>query len=156
MLKKLADHFEEALGALVMAVMVTLAFVNVVTRYLIVYPLAFTEEITISLFVWLTLLGISVAFRKNAHLAVTFFYDQSSPRLRKAFYCIATGMSMLFFILLAWLGTIQVMDEMELAVTTESLAIPAWIYSGGIPVFSVLIIIRILQSARDTVRAGWI
>ena len=153
-LKNIFDHFEEALGALVMAVMVTLAFLNVVTRYVIVYPLAFTEEITISMFVWITLLGVSVAFRKNAHLAVTFFYDLGSPAVRKVFYFIATGMSIIFFMLLTWLGTLQVLDEMELGVTTDSLAIPAWIYSIGVPLFSVLVIIRIIQSASVTIRKG--
>ena len=154
MLKKLFDHFEEALGAVVMAVMVTLSFVNVVTRYVIVYPLAFTEEITISMFVWVTLLGVSIAFRSNAHLAVTFFYDLGSPSLRKIFYYIAAGMSLLFFVLLTWLGTTQVLDEMALGVTTDSLAIPAWIYSAGVPLFSILIIIRIIQATRETIRDG--
>ncbi len=154
MLKKIFNHLEEGLGAVVLAVMVTLTFVNVVTRYVIVYPLAFTEEITISMFVWITLLGISIGFRKNAHLAVTFVFDLASPAVKKIFYCIATGMSILFFVLLAWLGGIQVMDEMALGVTTDSLAIPAWTYSIGVPVFSVLIIIRIIQSATATLREG--
>ena len=154
MLKKIFDHFEEALGAVVMFVMVTLTFVNVVTRYVIIYPLAFTEEITISMFVWITLLGVSIAFRNNAHLAVTFFYDLGSPSLRKLFYFIATAMSIAFFALLTWLGTTQVLDEMELGVTTDSLAIPAWIYSAGMPVFSILVIIRIIQSASATIRQG--
>ena len=154
MLKKLTDHFEEALGAVVMAVMVTLSFVNVVTRYVIVYPLAFTEEITISLFVWATLLGASIAFRSNAHLAVTFFYDLGSPSLRKNLYYIASGMSIFFFVLLTWLGTTQVLDEMALGVTTDSLAIPAWIYSAGVPLFSILIIFRIIQATRETIRDG--
>lgn len=154
MFKKLFDHLEEALGALVMAVMVTLAFANVVTRYVIVYPLAFTEEITISMFVWITLLGVSIGFRRNAHLAVTFFYNLASPSIRKIFYLAASAMSVLFFGLLAWLGALQVMDELELGVTTDSLAIPACIYSGGIPVFSILIIIRIIQAVRATLRDG--
>lgn len=153
-LKKLFDHFEEALGAVVMAVMVTLTFINVVTRYVIVYPLAFTEEITISMFVWVTLLGISIAFRKNAHLAVTFFYDLGSPTIRKIFYFIATAMSIVFFSMLIWLGGIHVLDEMELGVTTDALAIPAWIYSAGIPLFSILVIIRIIQAASVTIRKG--
>jgi TRAP-type C4-dicarboxylate transport system permease small subunit len=147
-------HFEEALGALTLAVMVTLAFVNVVTRYVIVYPLAFTEEITISLFVWITLLGVSLAFRTNSHLAVTYFYDLGSLRLRKIFYFIATGMSVIFFALLCWLGTLQVLDEMALGVTTDSLAIPAWIYSIGVPLFSLLVIVRIIEAALKVVRAG--
>lgn len=154
MLKKLFDHFEEALGALVMAGMVTLTFINVVTRYVIVYPLAFTEEITISMFVWVTLLGVAVAFRNNAHLSVTFFYDLGSPAARKVCYAAATAMSIVFFALLAWLGTVQVLDEMDLGVTTDALAIPAWIYSAGVPLFSILVIVRIVQATAATVRAG--
>jgi TRAP-type C4-dicarboxylate transport system permease small subunit len=153
-LKNLFDHFEEALGAVVMFLMVTLAFVNVVTRYVIVYPLAFTEEITINMFVWVTLLGISIAFRNRAHLAVTFFYDLGNRPLRKIFFFIATAMSIIFFALLAWLGGIQVRDEMALGVTTDALAIPAWIYSAGVPLFSVLVIVRIIQAAAATVREG--
>ena len=154
MFKKFIDHFEEALGAAVMLVMVSLAFINVVTRYVIVYPLAFTEEITISMFVWVTLLGVSIAFRNNAHLAVTFFYDLGSPAKRKICYYISTVMSLVFFALLVWLGTTQVLDEMALGVTTDSLAIPAWIYSAGVPVFSCLVICRIIQAARETIREG--
>lgn len=152
MFGKILDHFEEMLGALVMAVMVTLAFANVVTRYVIVYPLAFTEEITISMFVWLTLLGISIGVRSGAHLSVTFVYDLVSPSLRKIFFYIATGMSVLFFSLLAYLGSMQVWDEWELGATTDSLAIPSAFYSAGVPVFSLLIIFRVIQAAAKTVR----
>lgn len=154
MLKTIFDHLEEILGALVMAVMVTLAFVNVITRYVIVYPLAFTEEITISMFVWVTLLGISIAFRKNAHLAVTFFNDLMPESVRKLFFFIANGMALALFALLAWLGFHQVMDEWELGAITDSLAIPSCVYSAGIPVFSVLIIIRITQFMVRTTREG--
>ncbi|MDL2314406.1 TRAP transporter small permease [Desulfovibrio sp. OttesenSCG-928-C14] len=153
LLKKIFDHFEEGIGALAIALMVTIAFLNVVTRYLPTgISMAFTEEITISMFVWVTLLGVSIAFRKNANLAVTFFYDLASPGKRKVFYLLSTACSLTFFALLVWLGGSQVIDEMELGVTTDALAIPAWIYSAGIPVFSVLIIIRILQAAAITLR----
>ncbi len=147
MLKKILNHFEEGVGAAAILLMVTIAFVNVVVRFLTNFSFAFTEEITISMFVWITLLGISIAFRRNAHLAVTFFYNLAPPRVRKVFFLLSNTLSFIFFGLLAWLGSIQVRDEMELGVITDSLAIPAWIYSAGIPVFSVLIMIRIIQSS---------
>ena len=154
MFRKICDHFEEILGALILAVMVSVAFVNVVTRYAIIYPLAWTEEITVSMFVWIVLLGASTAFRKNAHLSMTFIYDLMPLPLKKISFLISNAMCLVFFALLAWLGTIQVLDEMDLSVTSEALAIPTAIYSAGIPVFSVLIIVRILQSCRDIVRNG--
>ena len=152
MFRKICDHFEEILGAAILAVMVSVAFVNVVTRYAIIYPLAWTEEITVSMFVWIVLLGVSTAFRKNAHLSMTFVYDFMPLPLKKISFLISNAMSLVFFALLTWLGTVQVLDEMDLGVTSEALAIPTAIYSAGIPVFSVLIIVRILQSCRGIIR----
>ena len=97
--------------------MVSVAFVNVVTRYAIIYPLAWTEEITVSMFVWIVLLGVSTAFRKNAHLSMTFVYDFMPLPLKKISFLISNAMSLVFFALLTWLGTVQVLDEMDLGVT---------------------------------------
>jgi TRAP-type C4-dicarboxylate transport system permease small subunit len=148
------SHLEEWLGALIMTVMVTLAFANVVTRYVITLPLAFTEEITISMFVWVTLLGASIAFRQNAHLSVTFFYDNMPQKVRKIFLLVTNVLSIAFFSMLAYLGTHQVLDEMELNVTSQALAIPTWIYTGAVPLFSLLVIVRIIQSAVGQLRSG--
>ena len=49
MLKKFFAHFEEIVGAVVLFIMVSITFVNVITRYVIVYPLSFTEEVTVNL-----------------------------------------------------------------------------------------------------------
>jgi TRAP-type C4-dicarboxylate transport system permease small subunit len=132
--------------------MVSVTFLNVVTRYVIIYPLAWTEEITVSMFVWIVLLGTSIAFRKNAHLAMTFIYDFMPLPLKKASFLIANSMCVAFFALLFWLGSVQVLDEIALGVTSEALAIPAAVYSAGVPAFSALIIARIVQSCRDVVR----
>ena len=152
MLQKICDHFEEMLGAVVLVVMAVVTFVNVVTRYVIVYPLAFTEEVTVNLFVWLVLLGASIAFRRNAHLGMGFFYNLLPLSLKKGCFYISTGFSILFFILLAWLGGVQVIDEIELRVTSDALAISAAWYSAGVPVFSALIIVRIAQASRKILR----
>jgi TRAP-type C4-dicarboxylate transport system permease small subunit len=102
--------------------------------------------------VWIVLLGPSIAFRKNAHLSMTFVYDFMPLPLKKVSFLIANAMCVVFFALLIWLGSVQVWDELDLGVTSEALAIPTAVYSAGIPVFSVLIIVRILQSCCDTVR----
>ncbi|MDR2523081.1 MAG: TRAP transporter small permease [Synergistaceae bacterium] len=154
MVKKFCNHFEEMLSAVILAVMVSIAFVNVVTRYFIVYPLAFTEEVTVSMFVWIVLLGTSAAFRKKSHLSMTFVYDFLPLSLKKLCFVISNVMCVFFFGLLTWLGSIQVLEEYELNVTSEALAIPTAFYSAGIPVFSALVILRILQSCYGAVRSG--
>jgi len=147
---KVFNHLEEVLGAFIIFGMALLTFINVITRYVITYPLAFTEELTINMFVWITLLGVSMAFRKNAHLAVTVLYDKVPLGCKKLFFIISHALCIIFFLLLIRLGTGQFMDEWELHAISESLAIPTCIYSAGVPVFSVLVIVRILQSVRQT------
>ena len=152
MFQKLCDNFEELLGSIVLSVMAIVTVANVFTRYVITYPLAFTEEITVNLFVWMVMLGASIAFRKNAHLAMTFFYDFLPLPLKKACFYTGTGLSIVFFVLLTWLGSVHVWEEIELGVTTDALALPAYYYTLAIPAFSVLIIVRILQASRKVLR----
>jgi len=150
MLRKIADNFEELLGAAILAIMAVITALNVITRYAVTYPLAFTEEITVSLFVWVVLLGTSMAFKKSSNLAMTFLYNLMPLRARKLCFYLGTLLSIVFFALLIWLGSRQVLEEIALDVTTDSLAIPAASYSIGVPLFSLLIIVRIIQSARKT------
>ena len=154
MMKKILDHFEEILGSIILMVMAVITFANVITRYFIFHALSFTEEVTINMFVWLVMLGTAIAFKKNAHLSMTFIYDRFPPKWRKSFFFFSTFLSFGFFALLAYLGYIEVCDEIDLGVTTESLAIPVCYYTIAVPVFSILICIRIAQSALKTIRAG--
>ncbi len=154
MTKKILDHFEEILGSIILLVMAVITFANVITRYFIFHALSFTEEVTINMFVWLVMLGTAIAFKQNSHLSMTFIYDRFPPKWRKGFFFFSTGLSLLFFGLLAYLGYLEVRDEIDLGVTTESLAIPVYYYTIALPVFSVLICFRIAQSALETIRAG--
>ncbi|BAS26121.1 TRAP transporter small permease [Limnochorda pilosa] len=148
----LADHVEEAIAAAVLAVMAGVAFVNVVTRYLVHYPLAFTEELEVSLFVWLVLLGTAMAFRHDAHLKVVFFADRLPPAWQRAVRLVASGASLLLFGILLVLGYRQVADEILLGVVTESLGWPSWVFTSGLPVGAGLVGIRILQSSWRLIR----
>ncbi len=152
MAQKIFDHFEEILGSLILMVMAVITFANVITRYFIFQALAFTEEVTINLFVWLVMLGTAIAFKKGTNLSMTFIYDLLPRKGKKACFFIGTIMSLVFFALLAYLGYLEVVDEIDLEVTTESLAIPVYYYTIALPVFSVLIFVRIVQAALATIR----
>ncbi|RLF78595.1 TRAP transporter small permease, partial [Thermococci archaeon] len=49
---------EGYVAAVLLLIMILVAFVNVVTRYLFHASIAFTEEIEVAFFVWITFLGI--------------------------------------------------------------------------------------------------
>ncbi len=150
MIRKIFGRLEEILGAVILAIMAIIAFLNVVVRYGSNYSFAFTEEIVLNFFVWITLLGVSISYKKQAFLAMTFLYDRCSKSIKKIFYWISTSMSLAFFTLLAYWGYFQTMDEYEMTSVTEALQTPTWLYTIAVPVFSCLIIIRIIQSSWKT------
>jgi len=149
---KFFDHFEEILGSILVAVMVTISFVNVITRYFIRMSLSWSEEITVNLFVWVVMLGTAIAFKKGSHLGMEFIYERFPYRIKKVLFLLSAILSIAFFVVLGWLGAIEVKDEIDLCVITESLAIPVWYYTIAIPVFSVLVIFRILQNVVTSLR----
>jgi len=146
-MRQIVQRVEEGLMVLVMAVMTLVAFVNVVTRYFIRLSLAFTEEIVVSLFVWLTLLGTAIAFRQGAHLGFSFLVDRAPKALQRASIWFAAALGVVLFGFLIYFGIGQIRSERMLGTTSESLAIPQWWYTAGIPVMGLLIIARIIEGA---------
>jgi len=146
-MRQIVQRVEEGLMVLVMAVMTLVAFVNVVTRYFIRLSLAFTEEIVVSLFVWLTLLGTAIAFRQGAHLGFSFIVDRAPKALQRASIWFAAALGVVLFGFLIYFGIGQIRSERMLGTTSESLAIPQWWYTAGIPVMGLLIIARIIEGA---------
>lgn len=141
------DRLEEGACVLLLAVMTGVAFLNVVTRYVIRYSLAFTEEVVVSLFVWLTLFGASVAFRQGAHLGFTYLVERLPRPARRLTLWFATTLALVLFGALIWFGVGQIRSERMLGATSEALAIPQWWYTAGIPVIGLLILARIVQGA---------
>ena len=145
MWKCLNEHFEELLGAVILAVMVTVAFVNVVVRYCSTFSFAWSEEITTNLFVWIVLLGTSCAFRDQTHLSVNIFYAKFPKALRILCYSLSVLLCTAFFGFLCYTGVLEVLDEIELERVSDSLELPYYWYSSAVPLFSILILVRLFQ-----------
>ena len=152
MLNFLNNRFEEILGAFLLAVMALIAFINVIIRYCTNLSFAASEELTVNFFVWIVLLGTSRAFREGGNFSMNLLYDALPRYVRKVLYVFSVICCLVFFAALAYEGYIEVVDEMELNVVSESLAIPVWLYTICTPAFSVLIIVRILQKVWDDLR----
>ncbi len=146
------DHFEEVLCAVLFAIMAIITFGNVVTRYFLKYSLAFTEEIVVSFFVWLTLLGTAIAFREQSHLGFTFIIERLSGKAQKALLWTSAILGAVLFAFLIYFSIFQLGEEILLKITSSGIGVPQWWYTIGMPVFSLLVILRIFQGAARTGR----
>ena len=146
--------FEEIIGGTMLAIMVTIAFLNVITRYCFHYSMAFTEEITLYLFVWITLLGTSIAFRDGANMAVTALYNRFGRGARKLLYLLATVCSLVFLIVLGYWGIMEVIEEIDMGAMTEAIELPVYLFTSSIPIACAFTIVRLIMKTVVDIRAG--
>lgn len=146
-IKWLFAHFEEVMCAVLFAAMAVITFANVITRYLFRYSFAFLEELVVAFFVWITLLGASVAFRKGAHLNFSFITDRLPSPIRKLLHWLSATLSVALFGFLIYFFILQIRDEMLLNITSSGIGVPQWWYTIGVPIASVFVIFRIIQRA---------
>ena len=125
--------------------MALIAFVNVIVRYGSSFSFAWTEELTVNLFVWVVLLGTASVFRNGGNLSMTVLYAACPRCLRLCWLLLGLALGVVFFGALAWYGVLEVLDEYQLESISESLGIPVWWYTVATPVFSLLVIVRMLQ-----------
>lgn len=72
----LLSKFEEIIMVAGGLLMVFMNFANVVCRYLLpTTPFSYTEELVVLLFVWVSMFGISYAYRRRAHTLLTILSD---------------------------------------------------------------------------------
>ena len=145
---------EELLVAIMVFVMATIAFINVLSRYIFHFSFAFTEEIEVNLFIWVTIIGIAIAFEKGSHLGMVTLYRKLPKIVRKYVAVISAFLSTFLFILVNIYAIKEIYQDITLFhATTEALGIPFWVYTIGIPVFSIFIFIRIFQATLKEIKS---
>ncbi len=154
MLKFLNERLEEVLGAILLAVMSVIAFANVIVRYCTNFSFSYSEELTVNLFVWIVLLGTARAFRDGSNFCMHLLYNSMPRPVRRVLYLFSLLCSVVFFAALFKVGYTEVMDEIALNVVSESLAIPAWIYTMCTPVLSLVIVFRLFQKTVEDFRTN--
>ena len=129
-----------------MALLCIITMANVVVRYFTNFSFAFTEEISVSLLVFMTLVGAASAFRNNNHIHVTLLVDRLPAAGRRAVLVLALVASAAMFGVLAWYGARMAWDDYRYEVTSPALGLPQWVYSVWLPLLSLAIVLRLLQT----------
>ncbi len=75
--------FFDGLALFLFVVLIILATLQILFRYVFMYPLPWTEELARFTLVWVTFLGAASATRRKLHLAVDFFINRLNPRVAK-------------------------------------------------------------------------
>jgi C4-dicarboxylate transporter DctQ subunit len=93
------DTLEETLMATLLGLMAVLTFVNVVLRKGFNESIIWSLEVTLVMFAWLVLLGISYGFKVRSHLGVDAITNMLAPGPRRTLAVIAGLMCLAYALL---------------------------------------------------------
>ena len=132
-------------GALLVAVAVVV-LLQVLMRYLFAYPNPWSEEVSRFCFIWLSLLGASLAVEHRAHFRFDQVTGKLAPRTKRAVETGARAVVLIFALLLVGTG-IALMD-LTMAERSPALNLPVALVYAAVPVSGALMVIHML--------AGWV
>ena len=97
---KFVDEFEETFIAVILALMTVITFANVIARYVFNSNILWALEMTVFLFAWLVLIGVSYCVKHSAHLGVDVVINILSPAARKVLALLSVTACLAFCLLL--------------------------------------------------------
>lgn len=146
-INKFFDYFEELVLVGTMLVMIAMNFLNVVFRYLFPQsPFSYTEELTLVLFVWATMFGISCGLKRGAHTGMALLTDRLPPLFHKLAIVLSTLMMCLFSCVLLYSGATLVRNNIAYGNILPSLGVSANWKSAAYPIGALLMLYRSIGS----------
>ncbi len=133
-----------AAGALVITV-AAVVLLQVLMRYLFAYPNPWSEEVSRFCFVWVSLLGASLAVEHRAHFGFDQVTRKLDPRTKKAVEVGARVVVLAFAVLLITTG-VALMD-LTMGERSPALNLPVALVYAAAPVSGALMVVHML--------AGW-
>lgn len=140
------------LCAILLSVMVVEATWQVVSRYILNSPAAWTDEILRFQLIWLTMIGAPLSHGLNRIMAVTIFVDRMSPSKQRVNKIIVETLILLFALLVLIIGGMMVAMN-AYGQISASLGINMFYVYLSIPISGVLFIVYNVMNIRDYITA---
>ncbi|HKL67307.1 MAG TPA: TRAP transporter small permease [Bacteroidales bacterium] len=128
------NHLEEYILAFLMTIMVTVLAVQVFSRYVLSFSFSWAEQFARICFVWLTMVGISLAAREKMHLKIELLQNILPPKWISKVNFFSSIYTAVFSLFLGYLIIKIVYMQFALSQTFASITwLPVWVmYAAGI------------------------
>jgi len=151
-IRRVYDNLEEILSVVLVAVLCIIVTLQVFCRLVIRHPLSWSEEAATILFVWITMVGSSLALKKGEHFAVELLHRKLPPNARRVAAIVVAELVIIFAALLIWQG--WAMTARNVPVITPAMEISRAIPYSAILGGGLLMFIRGVELLVRHLRAG--
>ncbi|MGJ9457892.1 TRAP transporter small permease [Oceanobacillus sp. CF4.6] len=137
---------------LIMAVLVFSTFMQVIFRFFLSNPLAWTEELARYCLIILTFLGAAYAMSLKQHIGIEFLVDKFPPAGKKVMQAIALLVCLLFYLLMIFQGFNLAASAMSQL--SPVLRIPMGVLYLVIPISGLLLAVNHLSNFVELLKGG--
>jgi C4-dicarboxylate transporter, DctQ subunit len=140
------NALEEGVIALLFAAMTIVTFSQVVARYAFNTGAVWALELTVYLFAWLVLFGMSYGVKVHAHLGIDAFAKALPRPAQRVLGLLAVAAGLIYgAIMLA--GSWEYVSKLFLiGIESEDLPIPQWVPMAILPIGVALLMFRLAQA----------
>lgn len=144
-LDKLLRQGEEVFCALGLLGSTFLMFVNVILRYFFSAGLPWSEELIRYLIIWITFIGIGLAARKDAHVAIDFFAYYMSKKQQRLLMVVVDIVCIVFAVLMIKYSLDMIGQQFISGQKSPALQVPFYLIYLSLPIGFGLGVLRFTQ-----------
>lgn len=130
------------LAGIALTILIAVTFGGVVMRYFMGNPFAWEEEVQLACFVWITFLGVGVAFRTGSHVAVEILVEKMPARMARWVEIMGYAVSLAVLLFLCYYSTVLVAHMAQMGRTTNIVSIPYTAIYAVVPIGCILMIVN--------------
>jgi C4-dicarboxylate transporter, DctQ subunit len=139
------NELEEGFIALLFAAMTLVTFSQVVARYVFNTGVVWALELTVYLFAWLVLFGMSYGVKVHAHLGVDAFVKLFASRTQRLFGLLVVAAGLVYGAILLIGSWEYVWKLFRIGIESEDLPIPQWVPMAILPIGVALLMFRLIE-----------
>ncbi|OOF49353.1 C4-dicarboxylate ABC transporter permease [Rodentibacter trehalosifermentans] len=149
---KIANKLEEWIGGVLFLVIFCILIAQILSRQVFQSPLIWSEELAKLLFVYVGMLGISVAIRKQEHVYIDFLTNLMPERIKKI---ANTFVQLIIFIGIFFFIHFGIRNFMSASFPIDALGgiSEKWIFAS-LPIIAVLMMVRFFQAQAHNFKEG--
>ena len=118
--------------------MVVLIFGQVLNRFIFKLPLAWLEELSRYIMIWMVFVGSVIATREDVHARITFVEDKFPEKGKRILKVIQNAVVVAFLVIILVSSLQIIATQMQIGRHSPALEISMWIIYLAIPLWAVM------------------
>lgn len=136
-LRNAMDRLLSGLAGISFLVMVIVTCWQVVTRYVLKAPSAWSEELVSYVFAWMSLWGACLVTGQRGHMNIPLLVERAAPPWRRLLLCLGEGIAFLFSAVILCYGGLRI-TRLAMGQMTSSLGVTVGVFYVILPVSGLL------------------